>query len=708
MKIDFYHIDAFEVANYEPIWRQLREKGVDASLVAVPDSRNTASAGWFNFEQFERYCTDRAIPFSDCVHADADLGVTTQNAAILRDYSKRVRLMYSPAPHTPGWLLQQQTVQPFDAVLVHGQFHVDWFSRWLPREQLPIIGYPRYDDFFSGKLSRAAIRARWGVNDKKPVLAFLPTWANNTAFDSFFPVLMKLTEQYQIVLRPHHCTLRMELHRMALMQKSGLLILDGAFDLPEVYMGADIVLSDVRSGSLFEALACDVPAVGMVLDEAELTGWLAERAIEKIAPLCLDPNHLERFLEIAVSSTALAVSRRSWADYHVAYRDGSAAAHAAEALIRLASPSKPQIVVPAVYAYKVSVVLPTYNHLEFLPSAVNGILSQTLTSFELIIVNDGSTDDTQAYLSALADPRVKVINRKNGGLPSALNRGFAEAGGEYLTWTSADNVTGPAWLEQLVAGLDAAPASVGFVYSGFALIDAAGAILAIRRRQKMQLDGLIAKNPGMASFLYRATVARKVGTYDEALTGAEDWDMWLRILEVCDAKYLDDVQYFYRVHGNSMTSSIPDKVLNASHATVHKLRLRHGNAFDLNRIYPCLRFAPNQPLAQWQAHAKLGALLIESPFCPYEWAVELLVAALRLLYTPQVHKNLVVLLCRNGRWDLALFSLDEFRFLHSSQDLDNLRSLVETHSPAMLDQIAISHVADLDLVFDPGHGNIGK
>lgn len=352
---------------------------------------------------------------------------------------------------------------------------------------------------------------------------------------------------------------------------------------------------------------------------------------------------------------------------------------------------------------KVSIVLPSFNHVDFLPKAVSGLLQQTFDNFELIIINDGSTDATADYLVTITDSRVKVITQENRGLPASLNRGFAEASGEYFTWISADNFTGPAWLEQLVAGLDAAPASVGFVYSGFAVIDASGAMMAIRRSQKMQLDSLIAKNPGMASFLYRATVARKIGVYDEALTGAEDWDMWLRILEVCDAKYLDEVQYFYRVHGNSMTSSIPDKVLNASRATLHKLRLRHGNAFDLNKIYPHLRFAPNQPLAQWQAHARLGALLIESPFCPYEWAVDLLVAALRLLYTLQVHKNLIVLLCRNRGWDLALFSIDQFREHYPSQDLDNLRSLVKAHSPVVLDQIAISHIPDSDLVFELGH-----
>ncbi len=352
---------------------------------------------------------------------------------------------------------------------------------------------------------------------------------------------------------------------------------------------------------------------------------------------------------------------------------------------------------------KASVILPAYNHAEFLPQAVEAILAQTFTDFELIIVNDGSTDNTQAYLETLTDPRIKVINRENGGLPSALNCGFAEASGEFFTWTSADNVTGPAWLEQLLVGFTDAAPSVGFVYSGFSWIDVNGNFLGIHRNQKMQFDRLAAGNVGMASFLYRASVAQQVGLYDETLNGAEDWDMWLRILEVSDAKYVDDMQYYYRLHNNSMTRSIPDKIALASQGTLQKLRLRHGNGFDMQKFYPCLHLALDQSLAQWQAPARLGSILIESRFCQADWTVELLVQALRMHYTPQLHQNLVVFLCRCGRWDLALFSIDQFLTHYRSPELENLRLMVEEQNPFVLDQLPISHISDADLVFELGH-----
>jgi hypothetical protein len=99
-------------------------------------------------------------------------------------------------------------------------------------------------------------------------------------------------------------------------------------------------------------------------------------------------------------------------------------------------------------AAKVSVVLPTYNHLQLLPTAVESVLAQTYQDFELIIVNDGSTDGTREYLNSLKDPRVRVIHQDNKHLPEALNTGFRATRGELLTWISSDNYCVPVFLEK--------------------------------------------------------------------------------------------------------------------------------------------------------------------------------------------------------------------------------------------------------------------
>ena len=661
----------------------------------------TAAAGWFDYERFSGYCRERGLEFSTEVTPDADLGVTTQNADILRDYSTRVRLMYCPTPYTTGWSMSQRAVQPFDHILVHGPFFAEKFQRYLKPEQLHAIGYPRYDDFFAGRLDRKAIRARWGIHDERPVLAFLPTWLDNTAFDTFFPALLTLRDRYHIVLRPHHCTIRMEPQRMAAMHASGLTILTDAYELVDVYVGADQVVSDVRSGSLFEACMCDLPTVGMVPDPAEVQGWLADNQVGEVTRLCVDPSELARAVEES-KDARFAAGRQRWAERHVSFRDGSAARRTAEKLIELATPRPVQVVAPRSYRTKVSVVLPTYNHAAFLPKAVDAILAQSFADFELIIVNDGSTDQTSAYLATLADPRIKVIERANGGLPSALNRGFAEAGGEYRTWTSADNVTGPTWLARLVHKLDGAPASVGFACSGFAIIDQNDRLVSIRRGQQLALERVASKNPGIASFLYRSSVADQVGDYDTALTGAEDWDMWLRILEVCDPVYVDDVLYYYRVHANSMTSSIPDKVAKASRAVTMKLLERHGGTIDVERFYPRLRQSADVGLARWQAKARLAASLVDSPFWGADLTAGMLIEILRERFAPEVHRNLLLLLCLRGAWDLAVQSVDEIQTRYPSPQLDRLRQLMVQRDQAVFSELALHIIPEGELAFQLG------
>ncbi len=336
MKVEFYHIDAFEVPNYEPIWRGLRSYGIEANLVGVPDPQNTAVAGWFDFDRFAQYCNERNMPFTTEADPQADFAMTTQNIDILSNYKGiKSRIMYGPIAYPSAWGLQEHTIRPFDAVLTHGQYYVDFYTKWATSTKLPIVGYPRYDDYFAGKIARTDVHRRWGIVDSRPVLVFLPTWGENTAFEKFFPVLAQLSNRFNIVLRPHHCTLRLEQHRMQIMIASRFRILDHAFDLAEVYAGADVVVSDVRGGGLYESCLCDVPTVGMVIDPAEKTGWLAKSGVDKIISLCSEPSQLEFAIDMAMHSTLQREYRSQWMDQRVAYRDGTSGRQAALAIARL-------------------------------------------------------------------------------------------------------------------------------------------------------------------------------------------------------------------------------------------------------------------------------------------------------------------------------------------------------------------------------------
>lgn len=202
---------------------------------------------------------------------------------------------------------------------------------------------------------------------------------------------------------------------------------------------------------------------------------------------------------------------------------------------------------------RVSVVLPVHNGAAFLEESIRSMLSQSYADFELICVDDGSTDQTPAILAryAAADRRVRVItNRPNKGLPGALNTGFAEARGSLHTWTSDDNIARPQMIERLVAALDAHP-DAAIAHANYSVIDAQGRVIGFQRVGPP--SEILFGNRIGAAFLYRAEVTQVLGGYDTALFGVEDYDFWLRAARNFRFITLDEDIYLYRRHGGSLT-----------------------------------------------------------------------------------------------------------------------------------------------------------
>ncbi len=232
---------------------------------------------------------------------------------------------------------------------------------------------------------------------------------------------------------------------------------------------------------------------------------------------------------------------------------------------------------------KVSVVLPTYNQLHFLPRAIDSLLNQTFGDFELIIVNDGSTDGTKDYLNTLADPRITVKHQDNARLPKALNAGFRSARGELLTWVSSDNYCAPAFLETLVGALDSYP-NAGMAYSGFAWVDENDQVINVIKDQDMSFHSLLAMNPGNASFMYRKKCQDKVGFYDPKLIGAEDWDMWIRIVERFETVCVPETLYHYRIHEQTMTRQMRPEIRANAQAVFMNAMTRKADTLDLLKL----------------------------------------------------------------------------------------------------------------------------
>lgn len=213
---------------------------------------------------------------------------------------------------------------------------------------------------------------------------------------------------------------------------------------------------------------------------------------------------------------------------------------------------------------KVSIVLPSYNGSSFIKDSIQSILNQTYHDFELIIVNDCSTDDTLEICNEYAkkDNRIKIIsNSQNLKLPASLNVGFSQAKGEYLTWTSDDNIYKENAIEKMVKALDSNPNTdlvsfdYDFIKEDGSFDKRASAIYPTRK--PWQLAFMC--NVG-ACFMYTKSIAKKVGEYDTNLFCAEDYDYWCRIAIEGNIKYFDESLYYYRNNSKSLSATKKDLI----------------------------------------------------------------------------------------------------------------------------------------------------
>ena len=204
---------------------------------------------------------------------------------------------------------------------------------------------------------------------------------------------------------------------------------------------------------------------------------------------------------------------------------------------------------------KVSVVLPVYNGDAYLAESIESVIAQTYDNWELIIVNDCSTDNTLTIASKYAslDNRIKVFtNPQNLKLPKTLNAGFERASGGYYTWTSDDNKFKPDALRVMVECLENNPNAV-MVYANETRVDSVGAD--IEYVQKLNPKYLFTGNVIGACFLYTAEAAQKVGAYDADLFLAEDYDFWIRLHKIGEILHIEKDLYFYRIHKMSLTET---------------------------------------------------------------------------------------------------------------------------------------------------------
>ena len=215
----------------------------------------------------------------------------------------------------------------------------------------------------------------------------------------------------------------------------------------------------------------------------------------------------------------------------------------------------------------VSIITATKNYARFLPQAVASALAQSVCNWELIVVDDGSTDDTSTVVQPfLADKRIRYVQSDRLGQSRAKNLGIALSRGEFVAFLDADDAWEPTKLERQMPLFD--DPEVGVVFTRRSLIDESGHSLPLRSEPPFPrgraLNELFVRNfVCFSSAVVRRSVFDRVGRFDETLDLAIDYDLWLRVAKPYAFDFVDEPLVKYRTGHGNLSKRLSDRVATA-------------------------------------------------------------------------------------------------------------------------------------------------
>lgn len=215
-------------------------------------------------------------------------------------------------------------------------------------------------------------------------------------------------------------------------------------------------------------------------------------------------------------------------------------------------------------APSVSVIMPVYNAAPYLKQAMNSILEQSFRDFELILMNDGSTDASESIIQSYTDKRIRYISQANAGVAKALNKAIELATGKYIWRHDADDSSLPDKLEKQVAFLETngnyslCATQVAFMTEGgkiaWSFRQPGNEYFRDEDYRDVERSHFNPYSPiTHATVLVRTEVMKQMGGYRTSFQTAEDVDLWLRILQHHKAAVLNDCNYFVRLNRTSAT-----------------------------------------------------------------------------------------------------------------------------------------------------------
>jgi len=282
----------------------------------------------------------------------------------------------------------------------------------------------------------------------------------------------------------------------------------------------------------------------------------------------------------------------------------------------------------------ISVIIPTYNRANFICETIDSVLNQTYQDYEIIVVDDGSTDDTKQVLSKYGN-RIIYIYQENQQVGAARNNGIRHSKGKYIALLDSDDVWLPQKLEKDIACFEL-DSRIGLVYSDVIYISSDGA--ALYKRKLKCPTGDILKSIVLQNFVVLSTAIvrrecfEKVGMFstDREMSGSEDAEMWIRIASQYYFGYIDEITTKYRMHQTSMTSD-PDNMKRSILCAIDTI-------FANKELLPKISHLKNQVYSNIYTHIAINYYGSGNMKKSREYLKKAL-----LMYPNQVYRNKMVL-----------------------------------------------------------------
>lgn len=207
----------------------------------------------------------------------------------------------------------------------------------------------------------------------------------------------------------------------------------------------------------------------------------------------------------------------------------------------------------------VSVIIPNYNYASYIGEAIDSVLAQDYPNLEVIVVDDGSSDDSRVVIESYGD-KVRAIFQQNQGVCATRNHGVTASSGEFVAFLDADDAWMPSKLSRQMERF--ANPDVGLVHVGVSHVDAAGNAIRedLAGKEGRVASELLLLKPvilgGGSGVVIRRRIFDDVGGFDTRLSTSADWELYYRIATRCEVAFVPEALVRYRVHGSNMHNNI--------------------------------------------------------------------------------------------------------------------------------------------------------